>query len=136
MTSCKTTVHNVTDVQANSTFITATIADLKVDNKKITFTMTYPERSVARGGVQNCINKAINEALKEYGGDVLLQTEEAYVTRRGLFRRRIKSVTVTGYIAKYYNFHSVGEGDRPIIDAYKAKSATTPSKGFLGIFNK
>lgn len=87
----------------------AALADLDVSSEKISYTLV-PTRKVRKGGLQNCINTAIKEALKANGnGDVLIETQQAVVQRAGLFACKIKSVTVTGYPAKYKNFRTADE---------------------------
>ncbi len=79
---------------------------MEVSPKKISYTLnTTPE--IRRGGLQNCINSAIHEALKQHGNaDVLVQTEKAIIERKGLFGKKVKSVTVTGYPARYVSFEN------------------------------
>ncbi len=109
MTSCSTVYRTATSNDVNGSLISAVIADLDVSDKKITYTFV-PSRAEQRAGVQNCINTAISEALERNGGgDVLVETQGAIVKRWGLFRRKVKSVTVTGYSATYKNFKPVDE---------------------------
>ena len=106
--SCKTTMYQTAATDEVSSNIKAVVvADLDVSNEKITYTLV-PDRFVRRGGLRNCINVAINEALRQNGNaDVLLETQNAIVVRSGLFGRKIRSVTVTGYPARYKNFQSM-----------------------------
>lgn len=109
MTSCSTAYKTASQRDVNSSIAAATIADFEVSNQKISYTL-IPTRKVRAGGLRNCINTAISEALKANGGgDVLIETQEAIVQRTGLFSTKIKSVTVTGYPAVYKNFRSVDE---------------------------
>lgn len=106
MTSCTTvrktaTIHNV-----KPTLASAVLTDLEVSNQKITYTY-IPTGEVRRGGAANCVATAIHEALVINGGDVLIETQTATVERT--LSRKIKSVTVTGYPAKYKNFRSADE---------------------------
>ena len=80
------------------------IADLDVSPKRISHTMT-PHRRVQRGGFENVKSTAVREALQNNGGgDVLVNLEVQTKSTRFLFWRRIKSITVSGYPAKYINF--------------------------------
>lgn len=103
MTSCSTVYKTATTRNIDPTIAAVTLSDLDVSNEKITYTLT-PTNKVRRGGLQNCINTAISEALALNGGDVLIETQRATITRGGGVMRKIKSVTVTGYPAKYKNF--------------------------------
>lgn len=102
MTSCSTVNKTATTHNVEPTIAAVVLSDLDVSNEKITYTL-IPKASVRRGGSRNCINTAISEALALNGGDVLIETQQATITR-GLYVRKIKSVTVTGYPAKYKNF--------------------------------
>lgn len=109
MTSCSIVTKTATTRQVNAPLAAAVISDLDVSNQKITYKFV-PTKAVRKGGVRNCINTAISEALAHHGdGDVLVETQEAIVERYGFGGRKIKSVTVTGYPAKYNNFRSADE---------------------------
>lgn len=109
MTSCSTVYKTATTREITAPLAAAVIGDLEVSNQKITYTL-YPSNKVRKVGLRNCINTAISEALeKNGGGDVLVETQEAIIQRYGFFGKKIKSVTVTGYPAKYKNFRSADE---------------------------
>lgn len=109
MSSCSTTFRSASQRDVTAPVAAAAIADFEVSNQKITYTLV-PTRKVRAGGFQNCVNTAISEALKANGeGDVLIETQQAIVKRSGLFGTKIKSVTVTGYPAKYKNFRNADE---------------------------
>ncbi|MBR4996038.1 MAG: hypothetical protein IKY82_08255 [Alistipes sp.] len=111
LSSCSTITKTASTRDVSARVIGATLVDLDVSNSKISYTMK-PSRAVQRGGTQNCIDVAISEALKEHGGDVLIETQKATVSRMSLFGfRRIKSVTVTGYPATYKNFNSMEQSE-------------------------
>lgn len=97
MSSCSTAYRTASQRDVTAPVAAAAIADFEVSPNKITYTLV-PSRKVRAGGLQNCINTAISEALKKNGGgDVLIETQQAIVQRTGLFSRKIKSVTVTGF---------------------------------------
>lgn len=108
MTSCSTAYRTASSRDVTAPIAAAAIADMEVSNQKITYTL-IPTRKVRAGGYQNCVNTAISEALKANDGDVLIETQAATVKRTGFFLTKIKSVTVTGYPAKYKNFRNADE---------------------------
>lgn len=109
MSSCSSSIQKTASVQdVKSPIIAVVISDLDVSNQKISYTLK-PTKKISNAGLRNCINTAISEALAAHGnGDVLIETQETIVQRYG-FGRKIKSVTVTGYPAKYKNFRPVAE---------------------------
>ena len=111
-TSCKT-IHATAEYKDPTTFLrNVTVADLDVADERISFTFA-PSRDVRRGGDQNVIKAAIREALRvNGGGDVLVDLEYITVTKPGLFSfmlSPIREITVSGYPAKYKNFHSLND---------------------------
>lgn len=109
ITSCSTVQKTASTRKVTAPIAAAVISELEVSNQKITYTLE-PSRKVRKAGLENCVNTAISEALeKNDHSDVLIETQKAIVQRYGLFGRKIKSVTVTGYPAKYKNFKSADE---------------------------
>ena len=110
MSSCAVKRMTSSEKDIEKAMISIAFADLDVDNYKISYTYV-PSKDVRRGGLSNCINVAIREALKKKGddADILVETQEATVIRYGIFKNKIKSVTVTGYPARYKNFRSASE---------------------------
>ncbi len=103
-TSCSTIKQSATTQKVANEISSSIYAEMAVAPQKITYTY-YPSAEIRRGGLKNCINAAIRQALKENGdADVLIQNEEAVVERKGFFGRKIKSVTVSGYPANYTKF--------------------------------
>lgn len=106
LTSCHTIYQSASTQAVPNGLHTDVYAKMEVSQQKISYTY-YTDKSVRRGGMQNCVNMAIHEALKSNGNaDVLVQSEEAIIKRKGMFGSKIKSVTVTGYPAKYTQFES------------------------------
>lgn len=104
LTSC--TTHDATSKVLNveTSAKSHNVADLDVQNKIVTHKY-IPSKAVLRGGPANVRRMAITEALKANGGgDVLVSPQFETVTRRGLFFKKIKSVTVSGHPATYKNF--------------------------------
>lgn len=113
-TSCKITDASATYQQPSTYINTATVADLDISNERISFTFA-PNNKVRRGGSQNVIRAAIREALRRNGGgDVLVDLEYITVSQAPLLSyifglSPIREVTVSGYPAKYKNFHNLGD---------------------------
>lgn len=113
-TSCKITDASATYQQPSNYINTATVADLDVSNERISFTFA-PNNKVRRGGSQNVIRAAIREALRRNGGgDILVDLEYITVSQAPLLSyifglSPIREVTVSGYPAKYKNFHNLGD---------------------------
>ena len=114
VTSCKI-IHSTAEYKDPTTFLrNATVADLDVADTRISFTFV-PNRQVRRGGDYNVIKAAIRAALRlNGGGDVLVDLE--YITlykapfwSRLVWLSPIREVTVSGYPAKYVNFHSLDD---------------------------
>jgi hypothetical protein len=113
-TSCKMIGVSAT-TQHPATYInTATVADLEVSNERISFTF-QASAAVRRGGTQNVIKTAVREALRvNGGGDLLVDMEYITVSGSPFFSyifgiSPIKEVTVSGYPAKYTNFHNLDD---------------------------
>lgn len=107
MASCTTVHQSATTRAVNAPIVSAAVADMNVSSQKISFTYR-PPKSIRRGGSQNCINAAVQEALERNGNaDVLIEAQKSVIERKGMFGRKITSVTVTGFPAKYTNIQSV-----------------------------
>lgn len=107
--SCTTITKTATTAEMPASLYSATVADLQVAPERITYTMT-PNSAIQRGGFANVKRAAENEALTKNGNaDILVEPEYIISQRRGLFKTRITSITVTGRPAKYVNFHSLND---------------------------
>ncbi len=104
LSSCSMLKQSAATQSVKNHMASAVVGELQVSSEKITYTY-YPTLAVRKVSRINCINMAIHEALKKHGsGDILVETSEAIITKMGLFGRKIKSVTVSGYPATYVNF--------------------------------
>lgn len=104
LASCTTSFKTATVNSVSNSVVSVTTADLQVSSKKISYTY-YPNATVRRGGYKNIKATAISEALRANGGgDVLVECQEATTKYTGLFGKKIKSITVSGYPATYTNF--------------------------------
>ncbi len=107
LTSCVTTTKTARTEKAPYAMYNATVADLDVAPARITYTL-QPSSEVRAGGLENCKQAALNEALLKNGNaDLLLEPQYVVSKRKLIFRSKILSVTVTGRPAYYKNFRSL-----------------------------
>lgn len=107
LSSCTTMLETASTMDVTSSLNTAVVADLDVAPERITYTMT-PQKAVRRGGLANIKRVAESEALeKNGGGDLLLNPEYTVTQRRGLFSKKVTSVSVSGRPANYINVRSL-----------------------------
>ena len=106
LASCSTIKNSASVARVENKILAGAVADLEVSSQRIVYTY-LPTNAVRRGGYHNCINTAVREALeKNGGGDVLVQLE---TTVKVSMSQKIKSVTVSGYPAKYKNIQTVSQ---------------------------
>lgn len=104
LTSCTTVTKTATELNVNTTATSATQADLVVSPNRVSLDLR-PTKAERRGGLKNVKNHAVAKLLQQNGNaDVLVAPEYEVSTRRGLFGKKITSVSVSGYPAKYTNF--------------------------------
>lgn len=113
MSSCtlhKSTVKNTT--VKHPSIESTTMASLNVSKIRINYNYV-PERADSRKLPESrLIQNAIYKALAANGNaDVLVQVNTYTTIRRGLFGRRIKSISVSGYPAYYTNFREPSKSD-------------------------
>ena len=107
LSSCITTTKTARTASTSATIKNATVADLRVADKRITYTMS-PSKAIQRAGLNNVKQAAIQEALTLNGNaDVLVEPEFVIEQERSLFGSRINSITVTGRPAYYENFRTL-----------------------------
>ncbi len=107
-TSCSTLVNTSThkEFNVNTPYAVPIVADLDISKTKVMYTY-IPPKSIQRGGQRNVVNTAVREALVANGNaDVMvgLETQISYN-----FFRKITSIVITGYPAKYKNFRNLKE---------------------------
>ncbi|MBO5974499.1 MAG: hypothetical protein J6P95_02085 [Paludibacteraceae bacterium] len=112
-TSC-TMVKQTARIENPASYInTATIADLDISNKPITFTYE-PSKAVRKGGNDNIVKTAVQEALKANGnGDILVALQWTAKYKSG----KIHVISIKGYPATYKNFRNLPDsiwGKTPI----------------------
>ena len=120
LTSCRTTTNSSKQQYLNTTTTSALFADLDVSSKKVTYGME-PTRAVARGGYDNIINTAVQEALKQNGsGDVLVEMRVSVDYKRKFWGgKKVTYVRISGYPATYKNFRPAD--DETLKELLKAK---------------
>lgn len=84
------------------------VAELKVDQTKSKATVT-PSKGTS---VEVAKTLAIREILKKTGGDILIHPIVDYE----IVKRNI-TLTVTGYSAKYFNFHQLTKEEVPLYES-------------------
>ncbi len=130
MSSCVTTTKTARTEDAPFMMYNATAADLKVAPKRIYYTLV-PSDELLRGGEENCKRAAVNEALVANGNaDLLIEPEFTVTKKRGLFKTKITSITVSGRPATYVNFRSLPDKvwSNPV---FRMGKENTPSEGLF-----
>lgn len=106
-TSCVTTTKTARTAETSTSIKNATVADLKVADQRVTYTMT-PSKAIQRAGINNVKQAAIQEALTLNGNaDVMVEPEFVIEKERTLFGSRINRITVSGRPAYYQNFRTL-----------------------------
>ena len=109
LTSCITTTKTARTAETSASIKNATVADLKVTDHRITYTMS-PSKAIQRAGLSNVKQAAIQEALTKHGNaDVMVEPEFVIEQERTLFGHRINSITVSGRPAYYENFRTLND---------------------------
>lgn len=104
MVSCTTVKKTATTVDVNNALNSTSTVDLEVSGRRISYTYVT-EKKIRRGGLSNVYAVAVKEALKENGNaDLLVAPEYETNIRKGMFGKKVRFVTVTGYPATYKNF--------------------------------
>ena len=107
LSSCITTTKTARTAQTSTSIKNATVADLRVTDQRITYTMS-PSKAIQRAGLSNVKQAAIQEALTKHGNaDVMVDPEFVIEQERSLFGSHITSITVSGRPAYYQNFRTL-----------------------------
>ncbi len=97
-----------TEIYGSGVIQLPVVAELKVDEKKSTATVTPPKGT----SVEDAKILAIREILKKTGGDILVHPVVEYE-----IVKRVITLTVTGYSATYFNFHQLTPEEVPLLEA-------------------
>ncbi len=99
---------NNTEIYGPGVLQLPVVAELKVDDQKVSTTIQPPKGT----SIAEAKTIAIREILKKTGGDILVQPTVEYE----IFKRKI-TMTATGYSAKYINFHQLTPEEVPLFEA-------------------
>ena len=110
LSSCVTTVKTARTAATSSDIKSVTVADLKVTDHRISYTMT-PSKELQRAGLANVKQAALQEALTKNGNaDVMLEPEYVVsMKNKFILGKEVTSVTVTGRPAYYENFRKLND---------------------------
>lgn len=97
---------------------TATVATIKVYPEKVTYRYVPDKKTAKSLELEQLIQNAIYAALQENGeADELVQVSYSVTTKRGFFRKKVRSITVSGYPAYYLDFREPTDKDLRNIEA-------------------
>jgi len=90
---------------------TPTVADLSVSPTRVTYlyTPTGPESRSLK--LEQLIDNAIYKCTTKEDADVLANVSYYISAKKGLFGKKVKSIRVTGYPAKYMNFRAADDNE-------------------------
>lgn len=134
MASCSIVKSNVTTSEVKAPVLTTTVATLKVAEKPITYTYVPSKYESKHSSFGIILENAKYAALKENGGDVLVQVSYRVEGKgMGMRIRKVKTLTITGYPATYTNFRTPSEEDRENVRAfYKDEAGVVVHRNPLG----
>lgn len=136
LASCVTTQQTAKTADFPAETHSATIADLKIAEKRISHTIV-PSPELRRAGEKNVKNAVMHEALeiaekkdnKSY--DVIVNPEFVIEKTNNFFSRKISKISVTGRPASYTNFRSLNDSvwSNPVFRGAKVVYVSTNAAG-------
>ncbi len=114
--SCSSLTKTAHYEDVNTALNSRATADLKVNQTKITYTMK-PSKAIQKGGLKNCKEAVVAEALAQNGGDILVAPQFEYNIKSG----KVTYITVTGYPATYTNVHPTTVSEAEVISILGGK---------------
>lgn len=128
LSSCSTISHTASTEKVDTELMNRSTAELKVSDTKITYTFT-PNDTYRRAGLKSMKAAAIAKALDANGGgDVLVAPEFEIKMTRGLFKTRVKYITVTGHVGKYVNIHPTTLNEAEVVSTLEHGIVICPKK--------
>lgn len=130
LSSCAVTqrTHTASSVPVDTKIYNVTVADLDVKEQRATSTSNWNWNLFSTFSLSKVKKEAEAELLKETGADVIVDPQYE-VERRGALRGG--SVTVSGYPARYTNFHSITPAEATAI--MEEKNPELKRKSIVGI---
>lgn len=108
---------------------TTTIATLDVSQKKITY-VYYPEKKDSKTlSEKQLVKNAIYMALQANGGaDELVEVNYYVSMKQGLLRKKVQSISVSGYPATYKDFREPTVEDKDAVETFSRSRMYRQSK--------
>lgn len=116
LSSCTTIKHTSSTATVENSVVALVMADMDVQPTKISKTMTWDYNPFKRVDINILKSNTTAQMLKEAGADALVEPEYV-IEKRGFMRGG--SLTITGFPAKYKNFHKMTSEEAEIIKALR-----------------
>ena len=136
LSSCQTITKTASTANIGASLQSATIAELEVDDQRITHTLV-PSKEIQRGGLNNIKQAVEYDALNKYGNaDILLEPQYVISKKQTLFGSKITSISVSGRPARYKNFRSLDDSVwcNPVFRGVSETKKLVNTKRFLCTF--
>lgn len=118
---------------------TTTVASLKVSDARISYTYTPRKADAKRLTQSQLLDNAIFMALQENGnGDVMVKVNYHVSVKRTMFGKRVTSITLSGYPAKYVDFRQPTDEDYKNLETFPQETLDVLGKSKAGesVMNK
>ncbi len=117
--SCAVSMTGLRSDAVNSKILSMTVASLEVEPNPVSYLYIPSDVEAKSLSLNQLITNANYYALKEHGkGDVIIQSSYKVDGKKHLFGIKVKTITVTGYPAKYVDFRTPTETDRLNADTF------------------
>ena len=127
LASCSTHKATVNTTRVNHPVIeSTTMATVDVDKKRISYTYVPSRKDSKTLSEAHLLNNAIYMALQANGNaDVLVKVNSFVTYNKGLFGKRIKSISISGYPARYVDFREPSDDDLKRVFVFKYSGDST-----------
>ncbi len=127
MSSCSTHKAMVNTTRVNHPVIeSTTMATVDVDQKRITYNYVPTLQDTKALSEAQLIQNAMYMALQANGNaDVLVKVNSFVTYKKGLFGKRIKSISISGYPARYVDFREPSDDDLKRVFVFKYSGDST-----------